>query len=179
MVLQQRGITQYEDHGQGSWKLLCANHRFRSSADYETVLFTADTTLGYDGGLLWGQKQVTLVHRARVSHVFLYRAYNEGQPLLADAMGFVENPMSQRWPSDAVVTDCIGLVLGVPFHVNDITVRDKRLKLNSFRVLFTDPAQAVSLCEGLRSSLDNLLFQTHTTIGYSCTPACDTVRDWH
>jgi len=47
-------------------------------------------------------------------------------------MDFVENAMSLQLPSDIVITDClfiIGLMIGIPFHVSDITVRDKRLNL--------------------------------------------------
>ena len=151
VALQRRCITRCEDHKQDSWKVLRENHRFLSLTNYgadsdlETVLFMVDTTLGYDDGFFWGQKQMSPAHRAWMSHVFLYRAWNEGQSLSEDVMGFVENSMSQKWPSDAVVTDClyiIGLMVGVPFHINDITVRDKRLDLNSFRVPFTDPAHS-------------------------------------
>ena len=50
-------------------------------------------------------------------------------------MDFVENSMSLRPPSDIVITDCliiIGLMIGVPFHIGGITIRDKRLDVNSF-----------------------------------------------
>ena len=141
IALQRRCITQCEDHQQDSWRAMRANHRFLSptgysaDSDLETVLFMVDATLGYDDGFSWDQKHMSPAHRAWMSHAFLYRAWNEGQSFSADVMDFVENSMSQRRPSDVVVTDClyiIGLMVGVPFHVNDITVRDKRLSLNSF-----------------------------------------------
>ena len=67
-----------------------------------------------------------------MSHVFLYRAWHEGQ-VSEVVMDFVESSMSLGTPSDIVVTDClfiIGLTVGVPFHPSDILVRDKRLDLD-------------------------------------------------
>jgi len=103
-------------------------------SDLKAVLFMVDMTLGYDDGFPWEQMQVTTPHRAWMSHVFLCRAWHEGQPLSEVVMDFVENSMSLRLPSHGFITDClfiIGLMIGVPFHVSDITVRDKRLDLFS------------------------------------------------
>ena len=72
---------------------------------------------------------MTPPHRAWMSHVFLYCAWHEGQ-VSEVVVGFVENSMSLKPPSDIVITDClfiIGLIIGIPFHVSDIIVRDKRL----------------------------------------------------
>ena len=138
ITLQRRCITQCEDNQQGSWKALCANHRLLSPADHgldadlDTALFMVDTTLGYDSGISWDEKQMSPVHRAWMSHVFLYRAWNEGQLLSKVVTDFVGNSMSQRGVSDSVITDClfiIGPMIDVSFHVNDITVRDKRLDI--------------------------------------------------
>ena len=133
--LQRRCITQYGEHRQDSWKALCASHPLLSPTDYgpdpdlEAVLLMVDMTLGYDNGFPWEQMKMTPPHRAWMSHVFLYHAWYEGQVSEA-VMDFVENSMSLRLPSDIVITDClfiIGLMIGIPFHVSDITVRDKRL----------------------------------------------------
>ena len=135
IVLQRRCITQYEEHEQDSWKALCANHPRLSLTDYgpdsdlETALFMVDTVLGHDAGFPWDQAVMTPPHHAWMSHVFLYRAWHEGQ-LSEVVMDFVEHSMSRRLPDDIVTTDClfvIGLMLGIPFHVSDITVPDKRL----------------------------------------------------
>ena len=121
--------------------MLCANHRLLSPTDHahdgdlNTALFMVDTTLGYDTGISWDKKQMSPAHRAWMSHVFLYRAWNKGQSLSEVVMDFVGNSMSQRGVSDTIITDCliiIGLMVGVPFHVNDITVRDKRLYMHFF-----------------------------------------------
>ena len=141
VAFQRRCITQYEEHKQDDWKALCLSHRplsptdCGSDFDLKTVLLTVDMTLGYDNGFPWKQAQMTSSHRAWMSHVFLYRAWHEGQSMSEVVMDFVENSMSLRLPSDIVITDCliiIGLMIGVPVHPNDITVRDKRLDLNSF-----------------------------------------------
>ena len=140
IALQRRCITQYEEHNQDSWKTLCANHPLLSPTDYghdcdlETVLFMVDMTLGYEDGFPWEKMRMTRCHYEWMSHVFLYRAWHEGQ-LSEVVMDFVESPGSDRPPSDIVVTDClfiIGLMIGIPFHVRDITVRDKRLKSGFF-----------------------------------------------
>jgi len=133
--LQRRCITQYEEHKQDSWKVLCTKHLPLSSADYyadpdlKAVLFMVDMTLGCDHAFSWEEIQMTPPHHAWMSHVLLYRAWHEGQ-VSEVVMDFVENSMSLKPPSDTVITDClfiIGLMIGVPFHVSDITVRDKRL----------------------------------------------------
>ena len=143
--LQRRCITQYEEHKQDSWKALCADHPLLSPVGHSTdpdlraVLFMVDMTLGYDNKFPWKQARIAPPLRAWMSHVFLYHAWHEGR-LSEVVMDFVEDSLSLEPPSDIVITDClftIGLMIGVPFHVNDITMRDKRLgldfRLNSTR----------------------------------------------
>jgi len=131
--LQRRCVTQYDEHEQDSWKALCTKHPLLSLVDYspdsdlETALFVVDMTLGYGNGFPWAKTQMTPPHWAWMSHVFLYRAWHEGQ-VSEVVMDFVEHSMSIR-PSDVVVTDClftIGSMVGIPLHVSDTTVRDKR-----------------------------------------------------
>jgi hypothetical protein len=77
---------------------------------------------------------MTPTHHAWMSHVFLYRAWHEGQ-LSEVVMDFVEDSMSLELPSDIVITDClfiIGLMIDIQFHPNDMTVRDKRFGMNIF-----------------------------------------------
>jgi len=132
--LQRRCITQHEEHKQDSWATLCENHTSLSPTDHSTdpdlatVLFMVDMTLGRWNVFPWEGVRMTAPHHAWMSHVFLYHAWHEGR--VSDVvMDFVESSMSLRPPSDIVITDClfiIGLMIGVPFHVSDITVRDKR-----------------------------------------------------
>ena len=133
--LQRRCITQHEEHKLESWKRLCANHPLLSPAGYSTdpdlraVLFMVDMTLGYDNKIPWERTRITPPLRTWMSHVFLYRAWHEDQ-LSEVVMDFVEDSSSLELPGDIVITDCllaIGLMIGIPLHVNDITVRDKRL----------------------------------------------------
>ena len=137
IALQRRCITQYEEHEQDSWKTLCANHPRLSPAGYSAdsdlaaVLSMVDMTLGHDIRHPWKKAQMTPSHHAWMSHVFLYRAWHEGQ-LSETVMDFVESSMSSQPLSDIIITDClfiIGLMIGVPFHVSDVTVRDKRFDL--------------------------------------------------
>jgi len=153
IALQRRCIAQYEEDEQDGWKTLCAGHTPLSpmdcgaDSDLKTTLSIVDTTLGYDNEFSWKEVEMTPIHRAWMSHVFLYRAWHEGQSVSEAVMDFVENSMSLRPPSDVVITDClfiIGLMIGVRFHVSDITVRDKRLDLNLFCVPLTNrPHSAV------------------------------------
>ena len=146
--LQRRCITQHEEHKQDSWKALRANHPLLSptdcgtDSDLEAVIFMVDMSLGYDNKYPWEQMAwVTPSHRAWMSHIFLYCARHEGH-LSEVVMNFVEYSLSLEHPSDIVITDClsiIGLTIGVPLHVNDITVRDKRLDTYFSRILLTDP----------------------------------------
>ena len=136
IALQRRCITQYEEHEQDDWKALRASHPLLSPTDYGpdsdlgTVLFMVDTTLGYDTGFPWERVRMTLPHHAWMSHVLLYRAWHEGQ-LSEVVMDFVEYSVTlEPTSSDAIITDCLfitGLMIGIPFHVSDVTVRDKRL----------------------------------------------------
>ena len=191
IALQRRCITQYEEHKQDSWKALCASHPLLSLADYdedddlEATLFMVDMTLGYDNGFPWEQTRMTKGHHEWMSHVFLYHVWHEGQ-LSKVVVDFVESSMSLRWSSDIVITDClfiIGLMIGVPFHVSDITVKDKRLDLYFFSLechslsSLIQPKEEVHDQESLQRSFSDFLLQVHTiVVASSRTPACNTAR---
>ena len=113
---------------------------YGSDSDLGTVLFAFDMTLGYDGRFSWERVRMTPPHHAWMSHVFLYRAWAEGQ-VSEVVMDFVESSMSLRPPSDIVITDClfiIGFMLGISLHVDDILVRNKRFDLFASRMLFAE-----------------------------------------
>jgi len=190
--LQRRCITKYEEHKQDDWKALCTNHSLLSPADHgpdsdlKAVLFMVDMTLGYDDGFPWEQVQMTPSHHAWMSHAFLYRAWHEGQ-VSEVVMDFVENSLSLKPPSDIVITDClfiIGLMIGVPLHVSDITVRDKRLEsffVFEFRSLnpLTQPREEAHSQENLPASFYNLLLEIYTNaVGPSRTPAHNAARSF-
>jgi hypothetical protein len=139
--LQRRCITQYEEHTQDSWRALAANHPPLSPMDYEyypdltSALFMVDMSLGYGNAPPWGKMLMSPSHHAWVSHVFLYHVWHEGQ-LSEVVMDFVEHTTEVfKRLDDSAVTDClfiIGLMVGVPLNVSDITVRDKRSDLYFF-----------------------------------------------
>ena len=144
--LQRRCIIRYEEHKQDGWEALCTSHPLLSVTSYgpdgdlDAVLFMVDMALGCENGFPRERMWMTPTHHAWMSHVFLYRAWHEGK-LSEVVMEFVENSMSMAPPNDIVITDClfiIGLTIGVPFHLNDITVRDKRLDLYFFCPPFAD-----------------------------------------
>ena len=136
--LQRRCITPYEEHKQESWEVLCANHHplssapHRSDPDLEAVLFMVDMTLGHGHEVSWVESEMTYPHRAWMSHVFLYHASHE-EEVPEVVLDFVESSMSLEPSNDTVITDCfviIGIMIEIPFHINDTTVKDKRLDLN-------------------------------------------------
>ena len=138
--LQRQCITQYEEHELDDFEALCPEYPPLSPTDYgvdsdlEAVQFMVDMARGYDDGFPWEEIEMTSSHHEWMSHVFLYRAWHEKE-LSEVVIDFVESSMSLRPPSDIVITDClfiIGLMIGIPFHVSDITVRDKRLGLFLF-----------------------------------------------
>ena len=140
LALQRRCITEYEEHKQDSWEILCAEHPHLSHSDYgadsdlAAVLFMVDMTLGCGVAPPWEQIEMTPPHHAWMSHVFLYHAWHE-EEVTEVVMDFVEHSMSLKPPSDIVIADClfiIGLMIGIPIHVCDLTIRDKRLDLDLF-----------------------------------------------
>ena len=130
--LQRRCVTQYEERGRDSWKVLCSGHRLLSSHDCSpdsnlaTALLMVDLTLGYNDGFPWKESNMTPPHHAWMSHMFLYHAWHQGPEAVID---FVEYSISPQSQNDTIITDCflvIGLMIGVPFNVSDMLVRDKR-----------------------------------------------------
>jgi hypothetical protein len=90
-----------------------------------------DMALGYNNGFSWAELEMTLPHRAWMSHVLLYHACHE-QQVPEVVLEFMEDSLSLESPSEAVIADCffiIGLAIGVSFNVNDVLVKDKRLGL--------------------------------------------------
>ena len=138
--LQRRCITRCEEHKQDGWEALRTNHPLPLStgkgpdSDLEAVLFMVDMAFGYENGFPWEQMKMTPSHHAWMSHVFLYHVWHERKVSKA-AMDFVENAVSANPSNEIVIADClfiIGLMIGVPFHISDVTVQDKRLYLCSF-----------------------------------------------
>ena len=144
--LQRRCITQLEEQDRDSWTALCAGHHSLYSTDYDTdpdlatALYLVDMTLGHDVGFSWKDPEITPPHCAWMSHVFVYRTWHEGQ-VSEVVIDFIKDLFQYGEPSDVVITDCfiiIGLMIGVNFHVNDITVKGKRFDLDFPQVSFTN-----------------------------------------
>ena len=139
--LQRRCIPKHGEHKQDAgWEALRANYPLPQSTgegidpDLGAVLFMVDMTLGRDNGFPWKKIKMTPSHHAWMSHVFIYHVWHE-KKLSKVVMDFVENAISVEPSNEIVITDClfiIGLIVGVPFNVSDITVQDKRLDLYIF-----------------------------------------------
>jgi hypothetical protein len=123
--LQRRCITHYEEHKQDDWTQspLCQPSpsvvRAPSPQSRPSGGPLYDMTLGHhDGKFSWAESNVTLPHRAWMSHVFVYHTWHEG-PAPDVVLDFVNKSMILELPNDAVIADCffiIGLTLGVHFH---------------------------------------------------------------
>ena len=185
--LQRRCITKYEE--QDSWKLLCANHRplslpdYRSDINLKTVLLMVDMTLGHRNNVPWERSKpwMTQSHHAWMSHVLLYHVWHTGQ-VSAVVEGFVQDSLWHGAPSDTIITDCfliIGLMIGVPVHVSDLTMKDKRLDTNSPSMFLIDlPLQSskeIRYSESFRSLHSDLFLRIYTNaICFPRAPTRDT-----
>lgn len=101
----------------------------RSDPDLASALLIVDNALGRDVKIPWDEYKLSPGHRLWVSHLFVYLALRD--PLSNDVFRFVKSSLDpSKSPSDAVIIDClcvINLILGMPFRIEDLMTRNKRL----------------------------------------------------
>ena len=114
-----------------------------------------DMVLGHGNGFPWVGSKMIHLHRAWMSHVFIYHAWHEGQvPEVVSY--FVENSMFIESLSNTVVADCffiIGLMIGVPFHINGVSVKDEGLDLSFPSMFFANLSPSSSEMESVIGSV--------------------------
>jgi hypothetical protein len=102
---------------------------FSGDPDLKSTLLMVDKSFGYDVKIPSDEYRLSPAHHLWVSHLSVYYAW--GDPRSDDVLAFVEYSLDpNKSPNDAVIADClyiIDMILGTPFHIEDLTRRDKRL----------------------------------------------------
>ena len=109
---------------------------FYSSSSYDndldSVLNIVDTLFGTPRPVHWTEFKFSEAHQRWLSHILLYRAWDHlcyASKLPDDVEAFVVNAFSSTETHPAVIADClfiVSLVIGIPCHVDDLAVEDKR-----------------------------------------------------
>jgi hypothetical protein len=100
--------------------------------DLDSILHLVDRLLGNNRPINWSGYTFTEPHQRWLSHILLYRAWDHlcySPKLPDDVEAFVTLALSTEDMHPAVVADClfiISLVIGLPFHVDDLATADKR-----------------------------------------------------
>jgi len=100
--------------------------------DLDSILNIVDRLLGTPQPINWTDFTFSEPHQRWLSHILLYRAWDHlcyASKLPDDVEAFVDHAFSTESTHPAVVVDClfiISLVVGIPLHVDDLAVDDKR-----------------------------------------------------
>ena len=100
--------------------------------DLDSVLNLVDRLLGARQPINWTESTFTEPHQRWLSHILLYRAWDHlcyASKLPDEVEAFVTYAFSAKDTHPAVIADClfiISLVIGIPLHVDDLAVDDKR-----------------------------------------------------
>jgi len=91
-----------------------------------------DRLFGISQPIDWTKFKFSEPHQRWLSHIFPYRAWDHlcyASKLPDDVEAFVTLAFSTEGTHPAVIADClfiISLVIGLPLHVDDLAVDDKR-----------------------------------------------------
>ena len=100
--------------------------------DLDSILALVDRLLGNNRPINWNGYKFTESHQRWLSHILLYRAWDHlcySPKLPDDVEAFVTLALSTEDTHPAVVADClfiISLLIGLPLHVDDLAITDKR-----------------------------------------------------
>jgi hypothetical protein len=100
--------------------------------DLDSILSLVDRLLGNKQPINWSGYKFSEPHQRWLSHILLYRAWDHlcySPKLPDDVQEFVALALSTDNMHPAVVADClfvISLLVGLPLHVDDLAVTDKR-----------------------------------------------------
>ena len=100
--------------------------------DLDSILALVDRLLGNNRPINWSGYKFTETHQRWLSHILLYRAWDHlcySPKLPDDVEAFVTLALSTEDMHPAVVADClfiISLLIGLPLHVDDLAITDKR-----------------------------------------------------
>ena len=100
--------------------------------DLDSILNIVDRLLGAPQPIKWTEFEFSEPHQRWLSHILLYRAWDHlcyTSKLPDDVEAFITHAFSSEDTHPAVIADClfiISLVIGIPLHVDDLAVDDKR-----------------------------------------------------
>ena len=100
--------------------------------DLDSVLNIVDRLFGTPQPIDWTKFTFSEPHQRWLAHIFLYRAWDHlcyTSKLPDDVESFITHAFSTEGTHPAVITDClfiVSLVIGIPLHVDDLAVDDKR-----------------------------------------------------
>ena len=100
--------------------------------DLDSILNVVDRLFGAPKPIDWKDFRFSESHQRWLSHVLLYRAWDHlcyASKLPDEVEAFVTHALSTEGTHPAVIADClfiISLVIGIPLHVDDLAVDDKR-----------------------------------------------------
>lgn len=101
-------------------------------SDLDSILNIVDRLLGTPQQIDWTEFTFSESHQCWLSHILLYRAWDRlcyASELPDDVEAFIVHAFSTTSTHLAVIADCffiISLVIGIPLHVDDLAVDDKR-----------------------------------------------------
>jgi len=100
--------------------------------DLESTFNIVDRLIGALQPINWTEFTFSEPHQRWLSHILLYRAWDHlcyASKLTDDVEAFVTHALSTEDADPADITDClfiISLVIGLPLHVDNLAVDDKR-----------------------------------------------------
>ena len=100
--------------------------------DLDSILNIMDRLFGNPRHIDWSKLTFSEPHQRWLSHILTYRAWDHlcyTSKLSDDVEAFVIHALSSAETHPAVVADClfiISLMIGIPLHVDDLAVNDKR-----------------------------------------------------
>ena len=100
--------------------------------DMDSILNIVDRLFGTSQTIDWTKFAFSEPHERWLSHIFLYRAWDHlcyASKLPEDVEAFVTYAFSTEGTHPTVIADClfiVSLLIGLPLHVDDLAVDDKR-----------------------------------------------------
>ena len=100
--------------------------------DLDSILNIVDRLFGNPQPIDWTGSAFSEHHQRWLAHVLLYRAWDHlcyASKLPDDVEAFIAHAFSTEGTHHAVIADClfiVSLAIGIPLHVDDLAVNDKR-----------------------------------------------------
>jgi len=115
-----------------SWLPIVGSEHYKGDSDLEATLGMVDCVFGKPKPIHWHNFTFTVPHHAWMARILLYRAWDtltKGEPLPDNIEAFALCSLRLEDPPPTIVADClliVGLVLGITFPADGLSVVDKR-----------------------------------------------------